>query len=719
MTERKTLARAAVAVSALAVGVAAARAQTAPAEPNAPAAARWSYATAGTQPGQKFLLGGLDPAAANGYLFQVELISDGAAVNTLKLAKYFATDADKLLYERLGRNNDRYMQEVAKDRQAVAEGRSRWPKYQGHYSLLNPVRAPQATYLPYATRSIAVSVAGGDGVFGPAEIIELDAAPWRPAGRRPATRPADRDRPARSGEQFTFELTLYRSMAPVHGAAVEDVPFLRVTKTYTVFRQDYSLEVRLGVENLSDRQVRFTADQLAATGVPREDPRTDGREAAYGKWRPQDKSVQVFLKPSKEVEAGKGAPPARDYDLPSYKTLDVGTSSEATPTVWIGQINKYFGSMAYLRPAEPGRVDAPDLEANFYVIPAPESPDSRTYVTGLRAGIDRGTGGPLLVVHARGRRELTLDVFAGPKKRDMFTSSSAPYYSPLYKTLAYQDTLALGSCCTWPWLTLAMMWLLQAIAKITFGNYGVAIIVLVILVRAALHPLTKRSQVSMMKMQKFKPEMERIQKKYADDKEALQREMMKFYKKQGPAQILGCLPMFLQMPIWVALWNSLSAAVELRNAAFLPVWITNLAGPDALVSWHTPVTLPIVGAFVGPITSFNLLPILLTVAMYLQTKFTPQAQAATTPEQEKQQKMMRIMMPVMMLLIFYPAPSGLTLYVMTSVFGGVLEQWVIRKHIEKKQAEEAAAVTTVKVPGRGPRDGRPKKPRGPFWMKHG
>jgi len=324
---------------------------------------------------------------------------------------------------------------------------------------------------------------------------------------------------------------------------------------------------------------------------------------------------------------------------------------------------------------------------------------------------------------AGGTKRMVFDIFAGPKKVDMFSTVGAPHFKPLYKELNYLGAIDLKGCyCSSDLLTLGMIWLLKKISVITFGNYGVAIMILVVLVRVVLHPLTKKSQVNMMKMQKLGPEMEKLKKKYADDKETLQKEMMKFYKHQGATPVLGCLPMFLQMPIWVSLWGSLGAAVELRHAAFLPIWITDLAAPDVLVSWGGNFLLPLLGSMVGPIRSFNLLPLLLTVAMYFQTKYTPQMTqptAAATPEQERQKKMMQYMMPVMMLLFFYNAASGLTLYIMTSTFAGLAEQWVIRRHIEARQAAEAAEVTSVKAPGKLPRASRPKKPKGPFFTKMG
>jgi YidC/Oxa1 family membrane protein insertase len=315
---------------------------------------------------------------------------------------------------------------------------------------------------------------------------------------------------------------------------------------------------------------------------------------------------------------------------------------------------------------------------------------------------------------------LELDVFCGPKKRTIFApgfmDAEAQGYRPLYEQLNYISTLDFSSCfCAWDAMTVGMMWLLDKLSWVALGNMGVAIMLLVVVVRTILHPLTKKSQVSMMKMQKLAPRLEELKKKYADDKDTLQRETMNLYKEAGASPLLGCLPMFLQMPIWIGLFSCINASVELRHAAFLPVWLTDLAAPDAFISWGTDLWL------IGD--SFNLLPILLAVAMFLQAKLNPQmsgASAATAkPEQVQTQKMMRVMMPAMMLFIFYHMPSGLNLYIMSSTFVGVIEQYVIRKHIREKEEEEKLREVKVSAPGKQSRHSRPKKPKGPFWHKQG
>jgi len=239
-------------------------------------------------------------------------------------------------------------------------------------------------------------------------------------------------------------------------------------------------------------------------------------------------------------------------------------------------------------------------------------------------------------------------------------------------------------------------------------NYGVVIIILVFLIRIAIHPLTKKSQVSMSQFSKLAPKVEQIRKKYANNKVELNKQTMALYKEQGASPIMGMLPMFIQMPIWIALYSAIYASIDLRGAPFLPFWITDLSAPDALVRFST-VTIPLL----GKIDSLNLLPILMGVAFYLQQKLMPsQAAATTNPQVAQQQKMMMIMMPLLFPLMLYKAPSGLNLYIMASTFAGVIEQYVIRRHIEEKEKAEASSLVaaTSKTGGKV----KKKKPK-PFY----
>jgi len=610
-------------------------------------------------------IGGLDP---NGYLLQLQLSSLGAGIRTAKLTDYFVTVADKRLY---------YKNPAGYEAACAAEPL----KYKGHYSVLNPLVGGDKPLLPLATRGLSVEVLGQDDAFF--RLDDVAGRAWEVEEATP--------------ESVRLSYVFYRG---TDWDQASQNPVLKLTKTFHLAPGDFSVAVSLKVENLSNGPLRVSLDQLGPTGVPREDPRQDNRRVAYARLNPEDDKVRITLKPFKELAS-----------MPLDRDIPLGSSDESKPILWVGHLDKFFGAILYLVPESAGRLSAPDWKAQFYVQAAEESaqPPSRTFLTGMRiSDLDLPAGG--------GAREIHWSLFVGPKKRDLFSETSAPHFKELYKQLDYAGTIDFGgACCSWAPLTIGMMWLLEVFSKVSLGNYGVAIILLVFLVRIALHPLTKRSQVSMMKMQKFAPQMQKLKEKYADDKASLNREMMQVYKKQGVTPLLGCLPMVLQMPIWVALFTALGVAVELRHAAFLPVWITDLAGPDALFTWSPAHSLPMIG------NTFNLLPILLTVAMFFQTKMTPQMTptSAASPDAARQQKMMQYMMPVMMLVFFYNSPSGLTLYIMASTFAGVAEQVVIRRHIQAREAAAAAVETTIDMPGKAARGNRPKKPKGPFWVKRG
>jgi YidC/Oxa1 family membrane protein insertase len=225
----------------------------------------------------------------------------------------------------------------------------------------------------------------------------------------------------------------------------------------------------------------------------------------------------------------------------------------------------------------------------------------------------------------------------------------------------------------------------------------------VLVLRAILHPVTRWSTKSMLEMQKLQPKMQEIREKHADDKERMQQEMSKI---GGFKAFTGCLPMFVQMPIWIALYGALGAAISLRHAAFIPadwlpggtpfsMFLQDLSAPDMLVHWQTPFFMPgrdipllgwlmgglqsMLAGGAGGITSFNLLPILVGGSMYLQQLVTPQPAAATANPQSAQAKQMMLPMSIFMAVMLYGLPSGLCLYISASSFLGFFEQRYLKK----------------------------------------
>jgi YidC/Oxa1 family membrane protein insertase len=239
----------------------------------------------------------------------------------------------------------------------------------------------------------------------------------------------------------------------------------------------------------------------------------------------------------------------------------------------------------------------------------------------------------------------------------------------------------------------------------------VAIIMLVLIVRAMLHPITRKGQVNMMRMQqqmsKIQPKMEEIKKRYPNDKSRQSQEVMKIYQEAGvnPAgqMMSGCLPMFLQMPVWIALYTSLNFNIDMRHQPFL-LWIQDLTSPDALIKFDNAINIPLLSSMTGPIHSFNLLPILVSAAMFAQQKLMPKPKQPEGQKSEaaEQAAQMQKIMPFMTLffgLIFYNMPSGLNLYIGTSSFFGMLEQMHIRRHIEDLKTRPEPEKKKRKMPG--------------------
>lgn len=200
-------------------------------------------------------------------------------------------------------------------------------------------------------------------------------------------------------------------------------------------------------------------------------------------------------------------------------------------------------------------------------------------------------------------------------------------------------------------------------------SWGVSIILLSVFLNIILFPLTMKSFKSMQKMQELHPEMEKLKKQYKDNPQKLNKEMMELYKTYKINPFSGCLPMLLQMPVFIALYQALMRSIELRNTSFL--WIKDLSSPDAV---PLPFSLPLVG------NSINILPLTMVVAMIFQQKMSTKSMGgAVTEEQKQQQKMMLILMPVMFGFIFYNMPSGLVMYWLVNTALTVVEQGVILK----------------------------------------
>jgi YidC/Oxa1 family membrane protein insertase len=194
------------------------------------------------------------------------------------------------------------------------------------------------------------------------------------------------------------------------------------------------------------------------------------------------------------------------------------------------------------------------------------------------------------------------------------------------------------------------------------ANFGVAIILLTILLRVLTFPLTQRSMKSMKRFGEIAPEMKAIQEKYANDKAKLQEELMALYRRKGMNPLAamggGCIPMLIQMPFMVALYFALQSSIELRHAPFL-LWIRDLSAPDRLFE--------VAGI------PFRVLPLLMGASMLVQQRLTP------SPNADPQQKQMMTLMSVMFIFLFYQFPSGLVLYWFVSNVLGIAQQMYVNR----------------------------------------
>lgn len=213
------------------------------------------------------------------------------------------------------------------------------------------------------------------------------------------------------------------------------------------------------------------------------------------------------------------------------------------------------------------------------------------------------------------------------------------------------------------------------------GNFGVAIILLTVIIRGVLFPIAQRQFSSMAQMRAVQPKMKALQERYKDDKQKQQQEIMALYKKEGVNPLAGCLPIFLQIPIFFALYKTLILAIEMRHQPFV-LWIKDLSAPDPLHILNLFGLLP----FEPPsFLAIGVLAVLLGFTMWLQFKLNP---AAMDPMQQQ----IFMIMPWFMMFIMAPFAAGLLLYWITSNILTIGQQWYLyRKHPQlRAQAEKEA-----------------------------
>lgn len=301
-----------------------------------------------------------------------------------------------------------------------------------------------------------------------------------------------------------------------------------------------------------------------------------------------------------------------------------------TETAWIGVKSRFFvQTLAPVGGSSGFTVSARRTVPEFERLSEPG--------TWAQEAVLKEVSGSLLfkeeTIPAGGKMEKSLRYYAGPKKMSLLKKMGGGqdevmefgFFRPVCKVLV---TLLNG-----------LYWLLP--------NYGVAVILLTVIVRLVFWPVTHKSTVDMKKLREIQPLVTAIREKFKDNPQKLHQETMALYKQYKVNPLSGCLPMLVQIPVFIALFTVLRSAVELRFAPFL--WVADLSAPERLLEFG--FTIPLLGW-----DSLNLWPIAMIATMVWQQKLTP------TAGDPQQQKMMLILMPAMMLFFFYNMPSALVIY---------------------------------------------------------
>ncbi len=593
----------------------------------------------------------------------------GAAVGTIDLVRR-AAGSDKYVHRETAAGND-------------------------PYTLIQPVQGG-GTFESYVTSRVWITYLGNTTVW------DLSGLNWNVAEARP--------------DQVVFQTFLApRDIAQRWwgGPAAGEKPsaeelregmLVRLRKTYTLIEGKPLVMLRLEAENRTGAEISVAFEQFGPVGVP-------GEHIQYN---------MRYLVAAID-EDGQLSPEARDgarLRKPTSKGDRVHTlltTAQDRSLAWVALTNKYFAVVTRPLPRDDGASTIRKLTADVadYDSPSDKRGDMRARLETLSVPIGPGAA-----------RQVDFEIYAGSKATEDLREASPAFADRSKLAYALLRDVDQRCCCTFASLTGAMTGLLDGIQSLV-GNYGIAIIILVIIIRTVLHPLTVFQQKSMFRTQegmgRIQPKLNELKKKYGDDRVKFNQEMMKLYSEENvnpAAPLVSMLPMMIQMPILIALWTGINTDINLRHAIFDGWWIKDLSAPDAFYSFSQPVSipvlswLPLIGFAFKDIPSINILPVLMGVSMWLQQKYMPKphldekikaAQKAreegrepetgmggmTVEDQVRQQHMIAMMMSVLFPLMFYYMPSGLNLYWMATNVFGIFESLRVRKQLDAEKARKA------------------------------
>ena len=380
---------------------------------------------------------------------------------------------------------------------------------------------------------------------------------------------------------------------------------INVTKTYTFRKGEYLVDVGYKVENATSE----TWDGSLYSQIVR------------NRYNPDD-NFMMYTYTGPVLYDGQAESKYVKHSFDDLNTEII--NSKAVNGGWAAMIQQYF-----LTAIVPNQ----EVQNNYYAKPL---------------GDDRYTVGvvePLVSIPAGGSGELMSQLFIGPEKQNLL-AEIAP---GLELTIDYGILTILAE---------PIFWVLDHIHSVV-GNWGVAIILLTILIKLIFYKLSETSYRSMARLKKFQPKLQQLKENYGDDKVIFQQKMMKLYKEEKINPLGGCLPIFIQMPVFIALYWVLLYSVEMRQAPFM-LWIEDLSAQDP----------------------YYILPVIMGITMYIQQKLNPSAMM-----DEMQQKVMKLL-PFIFTIFFLFFPAGLVLYWVVNNILSVTQQWYITRKIEMGEDQE-------------------------------
>jgi YidC/Oxa1 family membrane protein insertase len=335
-----------------------------------------------------------------------------------------------------------------------------------------------------------------------------------------------------------------------------------------------------------------------------------------------------------------GKPPAGDPKFVStYTGVAVYTDKEKYQKVAFPDIDK--GKQAYPRYSDDGWIAM--LQHYFLSAWLPGEKLRREFYTKVGAdGIyTAGVVVPVGVIQPGASKTLTVPLYAGPQEQDKLSTLSP----------------GLGLTVDYGWLTIIATPLFAVLSFMHSwaNNWGVAIILLTILIKLVFFPLSAKSYRSMAQMRVLAPKLQKLKEQYGEDRQRLHQAMMELYKTEKVNPLGGCLPIAVQIPVFIALYWVLLASVEMRQAPFM-LWIQDLSTPDP----------------------FYVLPVIMGITMIIQTRLNP------TPPDPIQAKVMKIM-PIAFSIFFFFFPAGLVLYWVVNNVLSITQQWFITRRLEGAQ----------------------------------